>query len=213
MTDSVRNEMTDTPNGVPARLRKAREAAGIESAYEAARALGIPEPTYASHENGSRGFTKTSAQRYADFFRVNLEWLLTGRGQMRRQGMLTVSGTVGAGGEVLSYDGVPPKGGFKQIVIGQTVEEGDTATEIETDGLYPFKAGWKLIWNPGTTGVPAEALNQLCVVRLADGGPTLVKIVRRGRTQGTYTLETWNAPPQEDVRLASAARIKAIVMG
>lgn len=33
------------------------------------------------HENGSRGFSK-SAERYADFFKVSLEWLLTGRGQM-----------------------------------------------------------------------------------------------------------------------------------
>jgi hypothetical protein len=34
------------------------------------------------HENGSRGFKK-EAERYAKFFRVSFEWLMTGRGEAR----------------------------------------------------------------------------------------------------------------------------------
>ena len=66
-----------------ARLRRAREEiAGIESAAEAARSLRIDYPTYAAHENGSRGF-KGSVARYSGFYKVDLKWLLTGIGSPR----------------------------------------------------------------------------------------------------------------------------------
>ena len=62
------------------RLRVARERR-FDTAAEAAAALKIPIGTYSTHENGARGFRR-SAPRYATFFRVDLEWLLTGRGGM-----------------------------------------------------------------------------------------------------------------------------------
>jgi transcriptional regulator with XRE-family HTH domain len=68
------------------RLKRARELAGYETASEAANALGQPQPTYMAHENGSRGF-KAEAERYARFFKVNLEWLLTGRGEPRSRSL------------------------------------------------------------------------------------------------------------------------------
>lgn len=64
------------------RLQKARELAGYDTASYAAAALGTPPPTYMAHENGTRGF-KGQAERYARFFNVSLEWLLTGRGEAR----------------------------------------------------------------------------------------------------------------------------------
>jgi phage repressor protein C with HTH and peptisase S24 domain len=63
-----------------ARLVAARKPK-YASPGEAADALGVERPTYWGHENGSRGFSR-SAERYADFFKVSLEWLLTGKGQM-----------------------------------------------------------------------------------------------------------------------------------
>lgn len=64
------------------RLRWAREQAGYGSAADAARALNLDQPTYFAHENGSRGLSR-AGRRYADFYRVSLEWLLTGRGDPR----------------------------------------------------------------------------------------------------------------------------------
>lgn len=62
------------------RLTKARVDAGYQSAADAALALGIAYPTYAAHENGSRGFKSEAAVKYAKKFKVTLEWLMTGRG-------------------------------------------------------------------------------------------------------------------------------------
>jgi phage repressor protein C with HTH and peptisase S24 domain len=72
----------DTPHQ---RLRFAREQAGFARASDAARAMGIGEPTYLGHENGSRGLSRAAA-RYARFFRVSLDWLIGGRGEFRLTG-------------------------------------------------------------------------------------------------------------------------------
>ncbi len=45
------------------RLAKARKEAGYPSGSAAAAALGVKEPTYLGHENGSRGFKRDSADR------------------------------------------------------------------------------------------------------------------------------------------------------
>jgi phage repressor protein C with HTH and peptisase S24 domain len=82
--------MSPTPSANPLaephqRLRFAREQAGYASASDAARAIGVEEPTYLGHENGSRGLSRAGA-RYARFFRVSLDWLIGGRGEYRLAG-------------------------------------------------------------------------------------------------------------------------------
>ena len=62
------------------RLKKARIDAGYRTAKDAADALGIPYPTYAAHENGSRLYESDVATVYARKFKVPMEWLLTGKG-------------------------------------------------------------------------------------------------------------------------------------
>src|SRR5258708_33840463 len=63
------------------RLRQARKAR-YPSAAAASKAVGVPYPTYAAHEGGSRGFNAQAAG-YARFFKVRLDWLLEGQGPMR----------------------------------------------------------------------------------------------------------------------------------
>lgn len=73
----------DTPAD---RLRAARRRAGYLSAAEAAISLGVAVPTYAHHENGTRGFARHAAH-YAKRFRVPVEWLLTGEGTPPASGL------------------------------------------------------------------------------------------------------------------------------
>lgn len=65
------------------RLTAARKSAGFDTAKQAADALGIRYPTYAGHENGSSGFRRDTAAFYAKRFGVSLDWLITGRGEMK----------------------------------------------------------------------------------------------------------------------------------
>src|SRR3569623_1133554 len=75
------------PDDVNDRLVNARERAGYPTAADAARALGIKYQTYAAHENGNSGLRPKVADRYARKFRVSLDWLLTGRGELSGDGV------------------------------------------------------------------------------------------------------------------------------
>lgn len=60
------------------RLKQARVSAGFRSATNAATFLDIANPTYLSHENGSRQIREDLAEEYAEKFNVSAEWLLYG---------------------------------------------------------------------------------------------------------------------------------------
>ena len=72
--------MSDAATSIHERLKKARLIARFTTASAAAEAIGIPYSTYSAHENGEKGLSR-SAQRYAKFYRVSLDWLLTGKGE------------------------------------------------------------------------------------------------------------------------------------
>lgn len=57
-------------------LRAARIARGFSSAAEAARYFGWSEVTYTSHENGTRGIRRDTAERYAKAFGIDAATLL-----------------------------------------------------------------------------------------------------------------------------------------
>ena len=63
---------------IGSRLKTARHAAGFSSANDAAAALGISYPTYAAHENGTRGINRRALERYSKYFNVTVDWLIGG---------------------------------------------------------------------------------------------------------------------------------------
>lgn len=63
------------------RLTRARELAGYRTAKEFSDKHGIPQPTYSSHEAGTRGYSDV-AKRYAALLgNCDAGWLLTGSGR------------------------------------------------------------------------------------------------------------------------------------
>lgn len=73
---------------IHSRLTESRIKAGYETATDAAKAMGVNVPTYLGHENGNRGITRSAAVKYARFFQVSLEWLLTGTGSSKDVSLL-----------------------------------------------------------------------------------------------------------------------------
>lgn len=67
------------------RIRRSRIAAGYRTAKEAADALRKPYPTYAGHENGSRGIKSGEITLYAQAFGVSEHWLVFGTTSHRRR--------------------------------------------------------------------------------------------------------------------------------
>lgn len=183
------------------RLRMARERAGYEDAAAAARRFGWSEPTYRSHENGSRNFTKRGAVTYGRAFRVSPEWLLLGIGEDGRKPVPLV-GYVGAGAEVFpiddggSLDDVDPPPGCGPDAV---------AVRVKGDSMYPrYMEGDLLIYDQHTT--IEQASGHECVVSLPDGRK-YVKIVRK-QSNGMVTLESWNAPALLDLSVEWVAIIQ-----
>lgn len=64
-----------------ARLRQVRLRRGYKTATDAARAFGWVKSTYLAHENGTRGYKRSDAKKYAMAFRVAVSWLLNGEAE------------------------------------------------------------------------------------------------------------------------------------
>ena len=200
------------------RLKQARLAAGFSSAQAASRGMGLTAATYAHHENGTRGLRAEVARRYAAFFRVSLDWLLTGRGQMRppRQTQVAnvvripVDGLVGAGAAV------------EQIGAADRVEAGEWA-ELQCDpdvgalvvagnSQWPrFLEGETVLYDRRPV-LPQALVGRYAGVQTADGR-RLLKILKRGTRDGVWTLSSHNAPDENDVALIGVWRYLGVLAG
>lgn len=194
-----------TPNE---RLAWARLTASYATPTEAARAMGVPTPTYLGHENGSggRGLPKDAAIKYAAFFKVSLEWLLTKKGYPRGRQLIRVVGYIGAGSEVFPVDDHAQGGGLDEVEPPPGIDFPCVAARIRGNSMYPFEDGWLVFWTRDHEGVPEGCVGKLCVVKVQDG-PTYLKRLRRGSTPHHFTLESHNAPPIENVVLEWAALV------
>lgn len=168
--------------------------------------MGANQYTYTQHENGTRGFNRATAERYARFFRVDLGWLLTGQGRPERKGMVPILGYVGAGAEIYPIDDHAKGDGLDHVDAG-IIPEDAVALVVRGESMYPFEDGWVIVYRRDRDGVPATCLNRLCVVKVAKDGPMLVKKLRRGSSPNVFNLESWNAKLREDVALEWASPV------
>lgn len=199
--------LNNTPETPGERLRKLREPK-FGSAAEAARAIGVATSTYQTHENETqgRGFPKSAAERYAKFFGVTIDYLLTGKKSGRNRSKIPVVGYIGAGQEFHPVDDHPPGQGL-DLVDPPTGEDGPcVAARIRGNSMHPLKDGWIIFWNKDQDGVPDECIGQLCVVQLMDGR-MLVKDLYRGSGPGMFNLVSWNAPLIPDAAVEWAQRV------
>jgi len=87
--------------------------------------------------------------------------------------------------------------------------EGDdyVAVRIKGESMRPMKEGWLMFFRKSDSGVPTECRDQLCVVKIANDGPMMVKELRWTKTPYLYNLLSWNAEPIEDVAPDWAAKV------
>lgn len=193
------------PGSGPAeRLRRARMKAGFASATDAARAHGWAAPTYLAHENGGRGVPLTRARAYARAFGVSPAWLLTGEGDLRAATAPLV-GHVGAGAEIFAIDDHAMGAALEEVEAPPNIDRDVVAVQVRGDSMYPvYWDGDLLFYGRSGDLIDTRCLNRECVVRLVDGR-TLLKVLRRGTHPGFYRLESYNAPPMEQVAVDWAA--------
>lgn len=190
------------------RLEQARKNAGYATAREAAAAMKASYPTYAAHENGMRGIGR-AAEKYAKFFNVSLEWLLTGQqpidGTVR---MVPIVGLAGAGpdGSVLFAEG---HGNFGEVAAPVDASETAEALEVRGNSMHGLaNDGWLVFYDEKTEPQP-EHIGEPCVVWLSNG-MVLIKIPMPGSQRGLFNLESVNAPTMRDVPVDAMALITDI---
>lgn len=198
------------------RLREAR-ARYYSTATEAARAHGWKGSTYAAHENGQNQIREHHARKYGRAFRVSWLWLLTGEGQSvgtdpdDEENLVPVMGYVGAGGEIHVDGEQPPPDGFDQVELPFTMPEPLIAFEIKGDSMYPsYDPGDIIVCFRHQRQLNEWFLGRTAIVRVSSGERYLKRITL-GSRPGTFTLQSWNADPIEDVMIEWVGEIVATV--
>lgn len=190
-------------NDIHARIRQARLRAGYKKGTEAARAFGFVVPTYLGYENGDRQPGKASARRIADVFKVSLDWLLTGRGQVDRgfNSGIPLVGQVGgsAGVDVVSAPDLAHQVGVVEI-------------EVQGPGMRGLsKDGWRVRFDLNDIEVPPfhQFDGELCLCWLNDGR-IMVKTVLTGDDYASVDLASQNEDPIRNVLLDRVSRVVGI---
>lgn len=184
------------------RLRQARKRAGFETAAAALRRFpSWVGSTYRSHENGQTPVPPEDANRYAKAFRVSPGWILTGEGPMEAQNLVKLMGRIGAGAEIgPEYEQIPEEG-LEEIELRHPVGLDAIAFEVEGNSMMPrYDPGMLIVCSEGPRN-PDDFLGKEVAVRTIKGSRYLKKL-RPGSKRGLYTLESFNADPITDVKIA-----------
>jgi phage repressor protein C with HTH and peptisase S24 domain len=202
------------------RLKEAR-ARRFKSARLAAKAMGIAVSTYGAHERaedpGGRDYGPEEAKRYARFFRVTPEWLLTGRGRgpdgteieigEPDPSKVPVVGYVGAGSKAHFYD--VAQGDLDEVYPPAGSPESTVAVEVRGDSLGPLFNRWLVFYDSVHHEVTPDLIGEICVVGLPDGR-VLIKQIQRGRADGLYNLISQTEAPIRDATVEWAARVNGM---
>lgn len=197
------------------RLKDARCAAGFSSARKAAERHGWKISTYSAHENGQNQYGEGEAKTYSRAFKVNSGWLLTGEGERDRKGVSRVRiakavGYIGAGAEVTPFNDHETGDGLEEAEIPAGVPSDAALAIVRGNSMYPRYFDNEYLFYARNGATPEDLINRECVVKLTDGR-AFVKILRRGRSKGLFTLESWNDAPIEDKAVEWAAPVLARV--
>lgn len=190
------------------RLKDARIKKGYRSAAAAARAMGVPSPTYSGHENGTTPPPRDKLAQYATAFGTTVDYLLTGKGRPPRKRMVPLVGHVGAGALAHIYAG--DQGELDRVEAPDGSNDNTVAVEIRGESLGSFFNQWLVFYDDRREPVTHSMIGKLCVVGLADGR-TLIKKLRAGQLPGHWTLESQFEPPIYDAVVEWAAVVKSMV--
>ncbi|WP_172841983.1 S24 family peptidase [Bradyrhizobium lablabi] len=194
------------------RLKAYREAAGFRFAAEAARRYRWVEPTYRSHENGTRPIGDDDADRYAiGFSRPGRK--ITGKDIMygpaetpadpSESGILRVPvvGMIGAGAVVEPEFEQVPEGGIYEVELPYAVPEDLIAFQVEGDSMMPrYDDGDViLVWKDQKRSLESF-YGEEAAVRTHDGR-RYIKTILYGKTRQTVNLQSFNAKLIEGVRI------------
>lgn len=184
------------------------------STSEAARSTSLHRQNLADHEAGRRKISTEQAKTYARKFNVSPEWLLFGTGSPESESesdaemTIPLAGIVSAGAEAVFIDQSDnhPAREFVNFKLKDRL-----AMRVSGDSMSPrFLPGERLVFGPEEP--PAQLVNREVMAQIVNG-PLVIKILRRGETKQTWTLQSYNPAhePLEDVAIEWVRPFEAMV--
>ncbi len=216
MHDDGRETAAGEPSQAPdlaTRIRALRKSLDLSQASFASR-VGVDQSNVSRWENGALP-DDAHIVRLAELASQHPAAFRYGRFPETDPGpppaKVTVVGYVGAGQEIFALDDHALGAGLEEVEAPEGVGlDPMVAVRVRGQSMHPLRDGWLLFYRRDQHGVPEACLNRLCIVKVANDGPVLVKELHRGYRAGHYVLSSWNAPPLEDVRLDWAAPVLSI---
>jgi SOS-response transcriptional repressor LexA len=173
--------------------------------------MGVGVSTYRNHENstGGRGIPREALFRYASFFGVTAEWILTGRGEKpTRASGIPVMGKVGAG----AFFEPVQDGGWADAIDRMELPDPEFLAIVIVKGdsqLPRYRDGEAILYDTRPLP-PDELIGQYAVCDLIDGR-RLIKIIRQA--DGVYWLESHNAEPEIGVQFETCYPVVGTLVG
>ncbi len=120
-------------------------------------------------------------------------------------GRVPLVGYIGAGGEVILFSDSQ----MQDLIEApqEAVEEGAEALIVRGDSMWPVYKNNEVLYYVKQCDYDPSFLGRDCIVELVNG-QRLVKILKRGTLPGTFTLDSYNQPPMEDIKISWACPVK-----
>lgn len=160
-------------------------------------------------ESGERNLSLKNLNLFADAFGVARSEIIE-KPKAQTSFRVPVMGRIGAGAEILPTDEQVPPEGLYEIETVFPLPEDAIAFEVTGESMWPrYDEGDIIIcWRQGVN--VNEILGWEAAVRTSDGRRYLKRVLN-GSEQGTFDLESHNAPPIRGVALDWVAAIQSVI--
>lgn len=192
----------------PNRVREIRKDKSL-TIEELAEATGLSVSYVGRLENGERNLSVKNMNLFADALGVEPQELLS-VSRTKSTNVVSVMGRIGAGAEIMPEEEQIPPEGLYEIETPFPIPEDALAFEVHGESMWPRYDDGDIIicWRQGI--LAEEVLGWEAAVRTATGRRYLKRVLK-GADQGTYDLESHNAPPIRGVRLEWVAAIQSVI--
>ncbi|WP_430244981.1 XRE family transcriptional regulator [Neorhizobium sp. DAR64861/K0K2] len=192
----------------PNRVREIRKDKSL-TIEELAEATGLSVSYVGRLENGERNLSVKNMNLFADALGVEPQELLSSS-RAKSSNVVSVMGRIGAGAEIMPEEEQIPPEGLYEIETPFPIPEDALAFEVHGESMWPRYDDGDIIicWRQGI--LAEEVLGWEAAVRTATGRRYLKRVLK-GADQGTYDLESHNAPPIRGVRLEWVAAIQSVI--
>ena len=188
--------------GKPNRIREWREKRDLS--LEALADLADISSSYLSRmETGDRNVSLKNLAKISGALKVAERELVP---DARRT--VPVVGYVSAGAETHFFD--QEQTTLDEVTAPDGATEKSVAVEIRGDSLGSFFDKWIAHYDDVRKPVTPDLIGHLCIVRLEDGR-TVIKKIKRGTSDGLWTLLSQFEAPMYDEEVEFAARITSLV--